>query len=67
MSNSHTRKMTELMEPIEVQIMMCQTDEEEILLASGMIVAALHLMTKHVGYKGAETLISDVINKAKDL
>ena len=56
-------RMTELMEPIDRQIMMCDNVDDVLLLASIMSTTAKNIFTNHLGGEGAKKLLQMMVNE----
>jgi hypothetical protein len=53
-------RMMELMRPIDRQIMMCDNQNDLLLLASIMTTTALRIYMQNLGGKGAKTLFQQM-------
>jgi hypothetical protein len=54
------KRMQELMEPIDRQIMMCDDSADVLMLASIMMTTARRIMVNHIGEEQTEQVIIDV-------
>ena len=54
-----TNRMQELMEPIERQIMMCDSREDVLMLACAMLDKTKTILDSQIGVEGRKTIISD--------
>jgi hypothetical protein len=64
------QRMAELMQPIDMQIMMCDTTDEVLMLASAMLTTAKDIYVQQLGEKNAVDLINmmlDNIVKGKNV
>jgi hypothetical protein len=52
--------MAELMEPINRQIMMCDSTEEMLMIASAMMVSAKEIFDNHIGVQGRKQMFKDL-------
>ena len=57
------KRMTELMEPIDRQIMMCDNVEDVLMLASNMMVTAKSIFVQNLGGIGAKELLQRMVNE----
>ena len=57
------KRMIELMEPIDRQIMMCDNVEDLLMLASNMMVTAKMIYVQQLGGEGAKLLIQKMVNE----
>ena len=61
------QRMAELMQPIDMQIMMCDTTDEVLMLASAMLTTAKDIYVQQLGEKNAVDLINMMLdNIVKD-
>jgi hypothetical protein len=56
-------RMTELMRPIDRQIMMCDNVEDVLMLASNMLVTAKTIYTQRLGGKATKILIQQMVDE----
>ena len=54
-----TNRMRELMEPIERQIMMCDSREDVLMLACAMLDRAKSIFDSQISVEGRKIIISD--------
>lgn len=52
--------MAELMQPIDQQIMMCDDRNDQLMLASAMMVAVKDLFDLHIGEEGRKQMFKDL-------
>ena len=55
------KRMTELMEPIERQIMMCDSREDLLMMACAMITTVKDIFDNELGEKGRKKMFEDFI------
>ncbi len=55
------RRMTELMRPIEQQILMCDSREDQLMMACAMLQRTRELFDLHIGEDGRKTMFKDLI------
>jgi hypothetical protein len=60
MSNDITQRMVELIMPIEKQIMMCDDDNEMLMLACAMLQRTTEIFEKLLGEEGRKRMFSDL-------
>jgi hypothetical protein len=58
--NSVQQRMAELMEPINRQIMMCDSTQEMLMIASAMMVSAKEIFDNHIGVQGRKQMFKDL-------
>lgn len=56
-------RMEKLMRPIDRQIMMCDNEEDVLMLASNMMVTAKMIYVQQLGGEGAKFLIQKMVNE----
>ena len=56
-------RMTELMAPIDRQIMMCDNIEDVLMLASNMMVTAKEIYVQNLGGAGTKELLQRMVNE----
>ena len=56
-------RMTELMAPIDRQIMMCDNIEDVLMLASNMMVSAKEIYVQNLGGAGTKELLQIMVNE----
>ena len=49
-------RMKELMKPIEQQIMMCDDERDQLMMASAMITSAKDILDLHIGERGRRSV-----------
>ena len=54
-------RMTELMRPIEQQILMCDSREDQLIMACAMLQRTRELFDYHIGEDGRKTMFKDLI------
>lgn len=59
-NNSVAKRMAELMQPIDQQIMMCDDRNDQLMLASAMMVAVKDLFDLHIGEEGRKQMFKDL-------
>ena len=52
--------MFELMEPIDRQIMMCDDRNDQLMLASAMMIAVKDLFDLHIGEEGRKQMFKEL-------
>jgi hypothetical protein len=57
------KRMNELMEPIDRQIMMCDNVEDVLMLASNMMVTAKSIYVQNLGGAGTKQLLQRMVNE----
>ena len=57
------KRMIELMEPIDRQIMMCDNVEDVLMLASNMMVTSKSIFVQNLGGIGAKELLQRMVNE----
>jgi len=60
MSNDIKQRMVELFMPIEKQIMMCDDDNEMLMLACAMLQRTTEIFEKLLGEEGRKRMFSDL-------
>ena len=55
-------RMSELMEPIDRQILMCDSREDVLMLASIMMSTAKQMLVSNIGEKNAREIISGLFD-----
>ena len=58
-----TNRMQELMEPIERQIMMCDSREDVLMLACAMLDKTKTILDSQIGVEGRKTIIKEANEK----
>jgi hypothetical protein len=59
-NNRVAKRMAELMQPIDQQIMMCDDRNDQLMLASAMMVAVKDLFDLHIGEEGRKQMFKDL-------
>ena len=60
MSDNYTiRRMAELSEPIDKQIMMCDSSDEVLMLACVLLQRVKHMMDTQIGKDGRKQIFKD--------
>lgn len=54
-------RMSELMEPIEQQLMMCDTREDQLMMACAMLQRVKELFDYHLGEDGRKLMFKDMV------
>jgi hypothetical protein len=57
------KRMVELMEPIDRQIMMCDNVEDVLMLASNMMITAKGIYMQNLGGAGTKQLLQRMVNE----
>lgn len=57
--NKDINRMKELMHPIDQQIMMCDTREDMIMMASCMLIYAKDILDQEIGTRGRKQMFKD--------
>jgi hypothetical protein len=55
------QRMSELMEPINQQIMMCDNREDLLMLACAMMTTVKDIFDQEIGFEGRRTMFKDMI------
>jgi len=55
------QRMSELMQPIHQQILMCDDRRDQLMMASAMLIAAKDLFDLHIGETGRRTMFKDML------
>jgi len=55
------RRMSELMEPIEQQLMMCDDREDQLMMACAMLQRVRELFDLHLGENGRKLMFKDLV------
>ena len=61
MEDQIKQRMAELMQPINQQILMCDDRNDQLMMASAMLVAAKDLFDLHIGEEGRRTMFRDML------
>jgi len=57
--SSVAKRMTELMQPIDQQIMMCDDKEDVMMLACAMLERCKNILDTQIGTEGRKTILED--------
>lgn len=60
------KRMEELMEPIDRQIMMCDNAEDVLMLASNMLVTAKGIYVQNLGGAVTKILLQQIVDSIDD-
>ena len=55
------KRMTELMRPIEQQILMCDSREDQLMMACAMLQRTRELFDYHIGEAGRKQMLRDLV------
>lgn len=55
-------KITKMMKPIDEQITLCTTGNEQIMLACGMMQRVKEILTHHLGADPAKNLLQEFVD-----
>mgnify|MGYP003346548295 CR=1 FL=1 len=55
-----SKRMQELMEPVDIQIMTCETNHDLIMLACAMMQRSREILDSQIGEEGRKTIFNDV-------
>lgn len=58
-SEEKQKRMAELMNPIDQQLMMCDDERDQLMLASCLMVYAKDLFDLHIGVEGRKKMFKD--------
>ena len=59
-NNRVAKRMAELMQPIDQQIMMCDDRHDQLMLASAMMIAVKDLFDLHIGEEGRKQMFKEL-------
>lgn len=60
--NDHIQhRMSELMKPIEKQILMCDSREDQLMMACAMMTTVKDLFDLHIGEDGRKQMFRDFV------
>ena len=59
--NKLEKRMSELMRPIEQQILMCDSREDQLMMACAMLQRTRELFDYHIGEAGRKKMFKDLI------
>ena len=54
-------RMVELMDPVEQQLMMCDTREDQLMMACAMLQRVRELFDLHLGESGRKQMFKDLV------
>lgn len=54
-------RMTELMAPVEQQLLMCDDKEDQLMMACAMLQRVEEIFTYHLGEQGKQKMFKDLI------
>ena len=54
-------RMTELMAPVERQLLMCDDKEDQLMMACAMLQLVSEIFVYHLGEQGAKQMFKDLI------
>lgn len=54
--------ITEMMKPIDEQITLCKTGNEQIMLACGMMQRVKEILLHHLGEEGTKKLLKEFVD-----
>ena len=54
-------RMTELMVPVERQLLMCDSTEDQLMMACAMLQRVSELFVLHLGEQGSKMMFKDLI------
>ena len=54
-------RMTELMVPVEQQLLMCDSAEDQLMMACAMLQRVSELFVLHLGEQGSKMMFKDLI------
>ena len=60
---NYLKRSHELMRPIDRQIMMCDNEEDVLILASNMLITAKNIYIQRIGGRYAKKILSDMVNE----
>lgn len=55
------RRMSELMEPVEQQLLMCDDHKDQLMLACAMLQRVKELFELHLGEEGRKEMFKDYV------
>ena len=55
------KRMTDLMRPIQQQILMCDDREDQLMMACAMLQRTRELFDLHIGEEGRKKMFKDLI------
>jgi hypothetical protein len=54
-------RMSELMAPVEQQLLMCDDKEDQLMMACAMLQRVSEIFVYHLGERGAKQMFKDLI------
>jgi len=54
-------RMTELMAPVEQQLLMCDDKEDQLMMACAMLQRVSEIFVYHLGERGAKQMFKDLV------
>ena len=54
-------RMTELMAPVEQQLLMCDDKEDQLMIACAMLQRVHEIFVYHLGEQGAKKMFKDLV------
>ena len=61
MDDNIKERMTELMAPVEQQLLMCDDKEDQLMMACAMLQRVSEIFVYHLGERGAKQMFKDLI------
>jgi hypothetical protein len=55
------RRMSELMEPVEQQLLMCDNHKDQLMMACAMLQRVKELFELHLGEEGRKEMFKDYV------
>jgi hypothetical protein len=55
------KRMQELMEPVDQQLMMCDSREDQLMMACAMMQRVKELFDLHLGERGRKIMFKDMV------
>ena len=55
------QRMAELMEPVDQQLLMCDTREEQLMMACAMMQRVREVFDLHIGKAGRQTMFKEYV------
>lgn len=62
-SENYLKRSHELMRPIDRQIMMCDNEEDVLILASNMLITAKNIYIQRIGGKFTKELLFNMVSE----
>jgi len=60
-NNKIGERMTELMAPVEQQLLMCDDKEDQLMMACAMLQRVSEIFVYHLGERGAKMMFNDLL------